>query len=213
MKKALFAYFFSLLYSVSFAESSDSFSERLKDINIPKEFALEEIIIGKNEAPIILVIYSSFTCSHCRSFHMNEFPKFIKKYVDTGKVKIYLRCYLDDVGALESSLLMRCLSQNNNDVSKIYNHIYEKQEEWIKSKEPRQYLKNMFMNIGYSTSDIDNCLLNNKLNTKISAGLMKEQKRAMHEIKISSVPAFIVNGKIHEGKITAEKLGEMCTTN
>ncbi|MDR2158097.1 MAG: DsbA family protein [Holosporaceae bacterium] len=191
-------------------EDDGSFAENLKKMSIPDSLKLKEVVIGNDDAPNTVIIYSSFTCSYCRKFHEEEFPKFKRKYVDTGKAKVYLRSYLDDLGALEASLLVRCFGGDSNDkIEDLYHEIFSRQEKWFASKKPRQFLKNMFKELGYGSEEIDRC----SANTKISAGLMKEQQRTMHELKISLIPTFIVNGKIHKGTLTCKKLAAMLEEN
>ena len=189
------------------SEKSGSFYESLVKLEIPEAFQLPEIIIGDEKAPVTLIVYSSFTCNHCCEFHTEIFPKFKKKYADTGKVKIYLRNYLDDVGALEASILVRCLCKKNPEaVLKAYHELFGNQKEWLHSKDPRKFLKEIFVKIGYKESDIENSLKNKE----IPAGLMKEQQQAMQQLHIFSVPAFInESGKMHIGKITLEELEEL----
>jgi protein-disulfide isomerase len=187
-------------------ENDDSFEENLKKISIPNEFMLKEVVVGSETAPNTVIIYSSFTCSHCREFHSKEFPKFKQKYVDSGKVKVYLRSYLDDRGALESSTLVRCFGGDSNEkIENLYRKVFQRQKEWLASPDPKQFLRDVFKKLGYDPKEIEGCIAN----TKISAGLMKEQQRAMHELKISLIPAFIVNGKIHMGKRTCQELADL----
>ncbi|HNY83454.1 MAG TPA: thioredoxin domain-containing protein [Anaerolineaceae bacterium] len=42
--------------------------------------------VGDPNAPVKVVEYSNYTCSHCRNFALNDEEAFVKKYVDTGKV-------------------------------------------------------------------------------------------------------------------------------
>ncbi len=195
------------------------FENKLKKMKFPDSLSLPEIVIGNPNAPVTLIVYSSFTCSHCRDFHLNVFPKFKKKYVDTGKVKVYLRCFLDDLGALEAAILMRYFSDNNiKTVGSIYNNIYSRQKEWLKSDNPREFLKETFVKQGYPPKEIDKCLDNKNIeNRKIVAGLMKVMQLALQ--LIHSVPAFVVIflaasesvRRVHEGVITEQQLAEMCT--
>ncbi|MDR2268147.1 MAG: DsbA family protein [Holosporaceae bacterium] len=186
---------------------TDTFSENLAKLEFPESFMLKEIVIGNENAPLTVIIYSSFTCDHCRDFHLKEFPKFKKKYIDTGKVKVYLRCYLDDLGAFESASLMRCLAgEDIKKITKAYHDIFSQQSAWKKSKDPRTYLKNIFLNQKYTLEDVDACLENRK----VQAGLMKEQQRAMIGMRIISMPAFVIGENIHQGILNAEELAEMC---
>lgn len=42
--------------------------------------------VGDPNAPVKVVEYSNYTCSHCRDFALTYEEPFVKKYVETGKV-------------------------------------------------------------------------------------------------------------------------------
>lgn len=192
-----------------FVDESKSFSENLKNLRIPDEFKLKEIVIGKKTAPHTVIVYSSFSCSHCRKFHMEEFPKLKKYYIDKGLVKVILRNYIDDLGALEAAILMRIFYAKSKDAVTLYKKIFKKQQEWLNSKNPRKFLKQIFVKAGYDSKEVDNYLdTNNKEYKRVSAGLMKEQQRAMHMLQISSVPAFVLDDRVHQGILTCEEIVE-----
>jgi protein-disulfide isomerase len=185
----------------------ETFEDNLAKLEFPECFRLKEIVVGDENAPVTVVIYSSFTCDHCRDFHLNEFPKFQKQYIDGGKVKVYLRCYIDDPGSFESATLMRCLAREDKDkIARAYHDIFSHQLEWKKSGDPRGYLKNIFLQQGYSSEDVDACLANRA----VQAGLMQELQRAIHELEMILMPAFVVNGKVHQGILRAEDLAKLC---
>ena len=192
-----------------FVDENKSFSENLKNLEIPDSFKLEEIVIGDEKAPHTLVVYSSFSCNHCCKFHKEEFPALKKQYVDTGKLKIILRNYIDDLGALEAAILMRIFYEKSKDALALYKTILNVQKEWMKSSNPREFLKQIFVNAGYNSKEVSDYLdTNNKKYKKISAGLMKEQQRAMHILQISSVPAFVLDGRVHQGVLSCDEIAE-----
>lgn len=187
-------------------ESKDNktFSENLKELKIPENFSLQEIVIGDKNAENLIIIYSSFTCKHCCEFHLNELQK-LKKLLNNKKTKIYLRNYIDDQGAFEAGLLTRVLGNDSTeDIEKITYSIFKQQSAWLKSSDPQKFLKNIFVSLGYKIEDIDTALVNKK----IPAGLMKSQQTAMHNFKINSVPAFIINKKVHQGNLSTTEILE-----
>ena len=189
------------------AVREETFFEHLNKMDIPDKFQLEEVTIGNENAKTHLIVYSSFTCPHCREFHTNVLPEFKKKYVDTGKVKISFRCYLDDQGALEAAQIVRCLCRPLDEYMRLYHKVYEKQVEWLKSKQPHDYLVGIFVNLGFPEKKVKACLKK----SDIGAGLMLEQKRAMREFGLFSMPAFLVNGEVrHVGYITYDQLVNIC---
>ena len=192
-----------------FVDESRSFSENLKNLQIPDEFKLEEIVIGDEKAPHTVVVYSSFSCNHCSKFHREEFPKLKRDYIDKGIVKVILRNYIDDLGALEAAILMRIFYAKSKDAVTLYKKIFNEQKEWMNSRNPREFLKQIFVKAGYDSKEVEACLdTNNKEYKRVSAGLMKEQQRAMHMLQISSVPAFVLDDRVHEGILTCEEIVE-----
>ena len=187
-------------------KNDESFAAKLAKLHIPVEFELEEVVLGNKNAPHTIIIYTSFTCLHCRKFHLKEFRKLRKKYIETGKAKVYLRSYLDDQGALEAAILVRCLGGHScRKIDGLYQQIFEKQESWMASQDPVQFIRKLFIDLKHSKRKIEECLGD----MKISAGLMKEQQRATLKFKISLVPAFIVDGKIYHGFLTCEEIATM----
>jgi protein-disulfide isomerase len=189
-------------------QQEESFENKLAKMKIPESYRLPEIVTGKPNAPISLIIYFSPTCHHCRKLHSTILPEFKKKYIDTGKVKVFFRFYIDDDGAFEAAKITRCICKNKH-VSKYLNainKIFEHQEEWFRSLDPPGFLKKLFVPEEISHQEYDNCLKD----TKIGAGLMKEQQRANKEYGISSVPAFVVGDKVHIGNMSCENLAKMC---
>ncbi|MDR1235726.1 MAG: DsbA family protein, partial [Holosporaceae bacterium] len=173
-----------------------SFFENLKETNFPPDCKLKEVIIGDKKAPVTVTIFSSFTCSHCRTFHLNEFPKFKKKYVDTGKVKVRFMFYIDDMGAMEGAISVVCLGGDSiKKILHLQESLYGKQKEWIESKSPKEKLRDIFVGLGFDRKKIESCIADKKF----QAGVMNGQKTIMHDYHINTIPAAFVNGKTQQG--------------
>lgn len=186
----------------------DSFGARLARMEIPEKFRLKEIVIGDPKAPKTLIVYFSYTCPHCREFHLKEFPRFKEEYVDKGLIKVIFRNYLDDQGAYEAALVVRCVCKDDTKkYHKLSEAIISKQKDWLSSENPAVFLVNIFNKAEVSENQIKACLKR----TDIGAGLMLEQKRAMWELNLDSMPAFINDkGEKHIGSITYEELVKLC---
>jgi len=46
------------------------------------------IVLGNNQAPIKIKIFSSLTCPHCANFHIKVVPVLKREYIDSGKAQI-----------------------------------------------------------------------------------------------------------------------------
>lgn len=51
----------------------------------------QDNVLGRADAPVTVIEYASFTCSHCADFHNTVLPAFKAKYIDTGKVRLVHR--------------------------------------------------------------------------------------------------------------------------
>lgn len=47
--------------------------------------------LGQKDAPVVMVEFTDFQCPFCKRFHDTVFPDLVKKYVDTGKLRIVSR--------------------------------------------------------------------------------------------------------------------------
>ncbi len=194
---------------VSFVDESEAFSENLKKLKIPDSYSLDEIIIGDKQAPYTVVVYLSFSCHLCRKFFQEEFPKLRKKYIDTKKVRLILRNYLDDLASLEATVLMRIFSKNSQQALTLHEKIFAVQKSWRNSSSPREFLIRIFAKSAKGQKIVSKILdPKNKTYKRTLAGLMKEQQRAMLKLHISSAPAFVINGDVHQGALTCEEIAK-----
>ena len=99
------------------------------NINSSEQNVKEKLItVGINDAPVTIKVFSSLTCPHCANFHMNVVPK-LKKYVDSGKVKIIFIDFPLDKAAFNASKLLHCLDKKKQ--ISFLDKIYKDQEKWI----------------------------------------------------------------------------------
>ncbi|MDP3740379.1 MAG: DsbA family protein, partial [Hyphomonadaceae bacterium] len=76
---------------------------------VPVTPVLGDVPMGQASAPVTIEEYASYTCSHCRDFWKQEFPRLKTEYIDTGKVKFIYRDYpLDNSLAVMLASVARC---------------------------------------------------------------------------------------------------------
>ena len=86
------------------------------------------IVLGTNNAPVKIKIFSSLTCPHCANFHINVVSEIKKEYIDSGKVQlIFIDFPLDQV-AFNASKLLHCLDKKKQ--LEFLDIIYETQIKW-----------------------------------------------------------------------------------
>ncbi len=48
-------------------------------------------VLGRADAPVTVVEYASFVCSHCAHWHTTVMPAFKTQFIDTGQVRLVFR--------------------------------------------------------------------------------------------------------------------------
>ena len=164
--------------------------------NVDSEIKKNDIVIGKKNSKVEIIIYSSFTCPHCAKFHNDVLPKLKKEFVDNGNVRIILRDFPLDLASLNASKMVHCLE--NKFKFKLLDDIYEKQNIWTKGEDIEtinKNLKKVLDELQIQNIDFDKCLNDETSEQKILQGRINAQKK----YKINSTPTIIINEKKYDG--------------
>jgi len=182
-------FFFLKIFLIYLLISLKSYAENIDKNN-------DYITLGEDNAPIKIKIFSSHTCPHCASFHINELPKIKKEYVKTGKVQIIFIDFPLDQAAFNASKLLHCLDKKKQIT--FLDSIYENQNEWVSGSDLNEIndnLKNIVKILGISSTEFDACINNDAISDKILNGRIEGQQK----YSISSTPTIIINEKKLEG--------------
>ena len=151
---------------------------------------LDDIAIGKDDAPTTIVEYASMTCSHCASFHTKVFPELKEKYIDTGKVRFILREFPLDSLALAAFMVARCAGPDR--YYPVTGALFDTQKTWaVPGAEGQDKLLAIARQAGFSKERFDQCLADKDLQEKI----VEVRKRANETFGVDSTPTFFIDGK------------------
>ena len=164
---------------------------------------LDEVALGKEDAPVTIVEYFSLTCGHCANFHNNTFKHLEETYIKTGKVRFILREFPLDPLAAAGAMLARC-APGDNAVAMI-DLLLEKQRDWAYSNDPVSALFNYAKQAGFTQESFNACLTDQKLLDDISA----VRERGGKEFGINSTPTFFVNGEKHVGALSSAEFDKI----
>jgi protein-disulfide isomerase len=188
--KSKIKYFFLLkVFLIYLFISLKSYAENIDKNN-------NYITLGEDNAPVKIKIFSSHTCPHCASFHINEIPKIKKEYVQTGKVQLIFIDFPLDQAAFNASKLLHCLDRKKQIT--FLDSIYENQNEWASGSDLNEInnnLKNIVEILGISSVEFDACINNDTISDKILNARIEGQQK----YSISSTPTIIINEKKLEG--------------
>ena len=154
------------------------------------------VVLGKDNAPVKIKVFSSLTCPHCASFHMKIVPKIKKKYIESGKVQLIFMDFPLDQAALNASILLHCLDKKKQIT--FLDKIYENQSEWTGGSninEINNNLEKITQNLGITSAQFNKCLKNETISDKILNGRIYGHEK----YSINSTPTIIINEKKLEG--------------
>ena len=158
---------------------------------------LPDRILGDEAAPVTVIEYASYTCSHCANFHQNQFENLKAEYIDTGKVKfIHREVYFDQFG-LRAGLLAQCGGDMR--YYGISGMLYEQQRDWIGSGEEADIIDNLITLgkvAGLSEEDARACIdfENNDMVDKLVATFRHHAEAD----GINATPTLVIDGEKHQ---------------
>ena len=168
----------------------------------PKVFN-DLVILGTDEAPVKIKIFSSLTCPHCANFHIKIVSEIKKKYVESGKVQLIFIDFPLDQAAFNASKLLHCVDQKKQIV--FLDTIYENQAKWTTGSninEINNNLKKIVQILGISSTQFDKCLNDEVIENKI----LNSRIDAHQKYSINSTPTIIINEKKLKGSATFENI-------
>jgi protein-disulfide isomerase len=151
---------------------------------------------------VTVVEYASLTCPHCRTFHVNVWPEFKKKYVDTGQVRFIMREFPFDPRASAGFMLARCAGDD-----KWYATIdllYRSQDNWARVSDGTAALKPLMGMTGMDSARFESCLQDQALLEQVAA-----VAEAGKSFGVDSTPTFFVNGEMRKGALSLEQFSEI----
>lgn len=156
------------------------------------------LVIGNDNAKVIVKVFSSLTCPHCANFHKNIYEDLKKDYIDKKMVKFEHHSFPLDMAALNAEIVIRC-HENSTKKFQLLSDLYEKQNNWAVGSDINyinKAIKKIGLNSGLENAKIDNCLKNEDTQNQI----LNERIEAQKKYKIQSTPTIFINDKKYEGK-------------
>ncbi len=161
-------------------------------------------VLGRFGAPITVIEYASFTCSHCADFATTTFPKFEKEWIETGKAVYVLRELPWDNLALGMSAVARCVP--NEQYYAMAKALFAAQKT-IVTGEPLPTIKAVAAQAGLSSEQVDACIAD----ANIQRDILRNKEIARSVLAVKGTPAFFINGEAVEGAVDYKTFNEALT--
>ena len=148
----------------------------------------DDVVYGKNDAPVTIIDYSSLSCPHCAHFHNEVLPDLQKEFIEKGKAKLVFRHFPLNEPALRAAELVNCASalQKQN----LIKALFDKQGDWGFTESFLKELKPIAAAAGIDAATFDSCVANKAGEDRI----LDVRKLAATVGKVNSTPSFFVNG-------------------
>jgi protein-disulfide isomerase len=160
---------------------------------------LPDMVLGKPDAPNVIVEYASMTCPHCAQFHTTVLPELQTKYIDTGQAKLILREFPLDGLAVAAFMLARCAGPDR--YYPMVSALFETQKTWAtQGPEGKEKLLLIAKQAGFTKEKFDQCVGDKELFNKI----VETRAIGNEQFGVDSTPHFFVNGKRLTGEHTLQ---------
>lgn len=161
---------------------------------------LQDMVLGKADAPITIIEYASLTCPHCASFHTATLPEIKKEFIDTGKARLIYRDFPLDQVAFMGAITARCAGPE-----KYFTYLdvlFAQQRQWASAQDPAAALKQIARLGGMPSEQFDKCLGDKALGDYILAQRLEGNQK----FNVNSTPTLIINGKVEQGATALDEL-------
>lgn len=166
-----------------------------------KPWAIDEVM-GKADAPITIIEYSSLTCPHCAKFHIDTFPQVKSEWIDTGKAKLIYRDMPWDALAQATAMISHC---SGDRYFAFLNTFFRTQDQWAHNPSPLPAIKTIAKLGGMSEDQVDKCLEDRGLLNEINA----RKEDATTTYNVDSTPSFIIGGKLYSGDMPYDQFAKL----
>lgn len=143
--------------------------------------------LGDANAPVTLVDFSDYGCSHCQHFEQTSFPILKEEYIDAGKVKYAVHpYYLGSLAPPQATEANWCALDQDKFFE--YRHVLFENPNAIRSTAG---LLNIAGQVeGLNVDALSSCISSNKY-----ANLARDSRLAGVRQGVDSTPTFMINGR------------------
>jgi protein-disulfide isomerase len=161
--------------------------------------ALPEIVIGRADAPVTIVEYTSLTCPHCAKFHKDVFPELKRTYLDTGKVRLIMREFPIGKTSGMATITMRCAKPERQ--LELIGKYFAQQDEWVSQDVRLEAIFAVAKQVGMTQAEFDACRQNQSIIEALKA--IKERGR---KLGVIGTPNFFIGNKRIKSTLTMAEI-------
>lgn len=163
----------------------------IKDAPLRSDF-----VLGKRNAPVVIVEYASLSCPHCAHFSNTVLPEIEKNYINTGKVAYILRQFPLNEPAMRAAMLVNCVGESSPEQYYVFNRVlFDAQDRWAFDANFMAGLETIATVGGLSKQQFQNCVNDKDREMKV----LQAKKTANDELKLPHTPYIFIDGEVYDG--------------
>ncbi|MCW5736169.1 MAG: DUF721 domain-containing protein [Enhydrobacter sp.] len=139
-------------------------------------------VLGRDDAPNILIDYFSLTCPHCANFHAAVLPAVKRDWIDAGRLRFVYRHFPSDAVATRGSLLAECSGEK---FFETIDTLFESQVDWLTAPTPEEEIVSIMERAGLATQA---CLTNDRFFDKVVGDV-----QSGHALGVKFTPTLFIN--------------------
>ena len=126
-------------------------------------------VMGRPDAPNLIIDYFSLTCPHCANFHAAVLPVVRSEWIDTGRARFIYRHFPSDAVATRASLLAEC---GGAKFFETIDTLFKSQVDWLTAPNPEEEMVGVMERAGLAARD---CLADGRLFDKVVGDVQSGQ--------------------------------------
>jgi protein-disulfide isomerase len=148
--------------------------------------------LGSDSAPVEIVEFADFSCSHCARFAILEMPYVRERLIATGRLKWrFMDVPLQgNANSPAAHLAAGCASEQGR-FFEMMDVIFNQQNDWAMERRPERKLRDYARQVGLDIDRFDTCV-----ETKHAQPLVDADYAEGERIGVQGTPAFVVNGRL-----------------
>lgn len=160
---------------------------------------LEDHVLGKADAPLVMVEYGSLTCPHCAHFHLEVLPAIKFKWIDSGQARFVYRHFPSDEIATKAAQLTECGSPETFFPS--VETLFRTQDEWTRATDPVAGAVQALAGNGVTPQSAAACMITDPPLNKVLSDIVSGQA-----LGVRGTPTLFINGEDFGNPVDSEVL-------
>jgi protein-disulfide isomerase len=186
-------YYVSIRHAADAAVAASGVSPASAATLPPDRVQPDDKVMGKADAPVVMVEYFAQACSVCARFDQEVFPKLKAKYIDTGKVRYVMR--LLPIFPLDGPSYKLDLCMPPEKFFQAADLLFRNQASWDAAEfpvsDPHGGLLKMAAQLGLSADKADACMNS----TEHDAAINKVAQDAVARYQPDGTPTLVIDFK------------------